>query len=408
MQFRNLGLSLALVFGVASIHTVSVKAEAIDFDKVNQSKLPVHVEKAFKNFQVERPVLIDNAGDGSNRLFIGSQYGKIFVLPNPQTDEEPALFLDISDRVVYKDNQNEEGLLGLAFHPHFKDNGQFFLYYTCTQEPQLSRISRFHVSKDDPNKADPASEEILLDIKQPYWNHNGGTLVFGPDGYLYIGLGDGGLRDDPLQSAQDLTTLLGKILRIDVDKKSPGLPYGIPADNPFVKVPKARGETFAYGLRNVWRMSFDKATGDFYVADVGQDLWEEINLVELGGNYGWSAREGLHAGKSKKLDNTSKPTDPIWEYPHKDDVGKSITGGMVYRGSKVPELKGYYLYADYVSGRLWALKIDPATRKVVENRVIDWPQSIPVVTYGADESGEVYFSSTNSNGIIFKFVSGDK
>jgi quinoprotein glucose dehydrogenase len=404
MQIRNLGLSLGLVCCIALVYGAAVRAEGIDFEKVNQTELPVHVEKAFSNFQVERPVLIDNAGDGSNRLFIGSQHGKIFVLPNPQTDEEPNVFLDITDRVVYNDNQNEEGLLGLAFHPHFKENGQFFLYYTSKKEPQLSRISRFHVSKDDPNKADPNSEEVLMDIKQPYWNHNGGTLVFGPDNYLYIGLGDGGLRDDPLQSAQDLTTVLGKILRIDVDKKSPGLPYGIPADNPFVKVPGARGETFAYGLRNIWRMSFDKPTGDFYVADVGQDLWEEINLVEMGGNYGWSAREGLHSAKSKKIDKTSPPKDPIWEYPH--EVGKSITGGVVYHGTKVPELKGYYLYADYISGRLWALKIDPSTQKVVENRVIYWEQHLPIVTYGTDESGEVYFSTTTSNGIIFKFVSG--
>jgi glucose/arabinose dehydrogenase len=151
-------------------------------------------------------------------------------------------------------------------------------------------------------------------------------------------------------------------------------------------------------------MSFDKPTGDFYVADVGQDLWEEIDLVESGGNYGWSAREGLHAAKSKLVDNTSKPTDPIWEYHH--DIGKSITGGVVYHGSAVPELKGYYMYADYVSGHLWALKIDPSTHKVVENRTIKWSQNLPIVTYGADEAGEVYFSTTTANGIIFKFASG--
>jgi glucose/arabinose dehydrogenase len=389
-----------------SIAASSAFAAGIDLEKVDQSTLPVHVERAYDNFQVERPIFIEHAGDGSNRLFIGSQLGKIFVLPNPDTDEEPELFLDISDRVIYDDRQNEEGLLGLAFHPQFKTNGQFFLYYTSTAEPQLSYISRFTVMKDDPTKADPNSEELLMQIKQPYWNHNGGTIVFGPDGYLYIGLGDGGMRDDPLQAAQDLTTVLGKILRIDVDSTAPGLKYGIPADNPFVKVPNARPEIFAYGVRNIWRMSFDAKTGDLYVADVGQDLWEEINLAERGGNYGWSAREALHEAKSKKVDLTSPITDPIWEYPHEDTVGKSITGGNVYHGKKVPELQGYYLYGDYVSGRLWALKIDPATRTTVENRVIEWPQHLPIVTFGTDEAGEVYFTTTTSGGMIYKFVSG--
>ncbi len=344
MQFHLTLTNLALAFAFTCVPFAfnagpSVRANELDQSKVDQSSLPVHVEKAFSNFQVERPIFIDHAGDGSNRLFIGSQYGKIFVLPNPQTDEEPAEFLDITDRVVYNDRQNEEGLLGLAFHPRFKENGQFFLYYTNNKEPQLSYISRFHVSKDDPNKADPNSEELIMEIKQPFWNHNGGTLVFGPDGYLYIGLGDGGKADDPLQSAQDLTTVLGKILRIDVDNKSPGLAYGIPKDNPFVDVPGARPETFAYGVRNIWRMSFDKATGDFYAADVGQDKWEEINLVENGGNYGWSAREAFHPAKSKKIDTTSPVSDPIWEYPHTDDMGKSITGGVVYHGTKVPALE---------------------------------------------------------------------
>ncbi len=399
-------MSLALSMPCLVAHLLpTTSAAELDTASVDQSAIPVHVEKAFSNFQVERPIFIDHAGDGSNRLFIGSQLGKIYVLPNPQTDEEPVEFLDITDRVVYNDRQNEEGLLGLAFHPKYKENGEFFLYYTNNKEPQLSYISRFKVSKDDPNKADPASEELLMQIKQPFWNHNGGTVVFGPDGYLYIGLGDGGLRDDPLQAAQDLTTVLGKILRIDVDKKSPGLNYGIPSDNPFIKIPGARPEIFAYGVRNIWRMSFDKATGDFYAADVGQDLWEEVNLVERGGNYGWSNREAFHQAKSSKVDTTSPISDPIWEYPHKDNVGKSITGGLVYHGKAVPELKGYYLYGDYVSGRLWALKIDPTTRKVKENRVIEWPQHLPIVTFGADESGEVYFTTTTSGGIIFKFAS---
>ena len=374
--------------------------------EVDQSPIDVHAVKAFKNFRVERPIILTNAGDETQRFFIGSQLGKIFVLPNVQTDEEPALFFNIDSEVVYQDRQNEEGMLGLAFHPQFKKNGEFFVYYTSKSEPQLSRISRFHVSKDDPNKADRDSEEILMQIKQPFWNHNGGTLAFGPDGYLYVGLGDGGMGGDPLLSAQDLTTVLGKILRIDVDHKTPGLAYGIPADNPFLQYPNARPEIFAYGLRNVWRMAFDKSTGDFWVADVGQDLWEEINIVERGGNYGWSHREGMHEFKDHAANDISEPTDPIWEYFHADDIGKSITGGMVYRGNEVPELQGYYIYGDYVSGRLWALKIDPKTRKVTENRVIEGSPFLPIVTFGEDESGELYFSTTTSGGIIYKFARG--
>lgn len=271
----------------------------------------------------------------------------------------------------------------------------------------MSHISRFKVSSDDPNKATSASEELLMKIKQPYWNHNGGTLAFGPDGYLYIAMGDGGLRDDPLLSAQDLTTVLGKILRIDVDSKSPGLAYGIPTDNPFIKIPGSRPEIFAYGFRNIWRMNFDSKTGDLYAADVGQDKWEEINLVERGGNYGWSVREGLHEAKSDKLNTTTQPTEPIWEYPHEDTIGKSITGGAVYRGNKLAKLEGYYIYGDYVSGRLWALKTDPSSGKVVENRVIPWAQHLPIVTFGEDASGEVYFTTTTSGGIIFKFADGE-
>lgn len=372
---------------------------------IDQTPMPVSVEKAFDHFQVERPVLIDHAGDGSGRLFIGSQLGTIYVLPSVTSKDEPTTFLEIEPQVSYKEKQNEEGLLGLAFHPKFKTNGQFFVYYTTTVEPNTSYISRFKVSSSDPNVADPKSEEILMKIKQPFWNHNGGTIVFGPDGFLYIALGDGGNANDPLLSAQDTSTVLGKILRIDVDKKDPGLGYAIPRDNPYARLKGARPEIYATGLRNPWRMSFDRENGELYIADVGQNLWEEINVGKLGGNYGWSIREATHPF-AESASNSSPMIEPVFEYPHTPDWGKSITGGNVYRGKQIDALKGFYLYGDYVSGKLWALKLDPETKKTIANRPIAWESALPIVTFGEDEAGEVYFTSTASGGIIYRFADG--
>ena len=393
----------------AAVLLLCPAAHAIDTEKVDQSPIKLKIQRVLPEAQIPRPIFFEPAGDGTGRIFIGSQYGEIYVLESTQDDEEPKLFLDIKDRVIYKDSQNEEGLLGFAPHPKFKENGEFFIYYSTEAEPQMSVISRFRVSKDDPNKADPASEEVLMKIKQPYWNHNGGTLAFGPDGYLYIGLGDGGMRADPLLAGQDLTTVLGKLLRIDVDRKEPGLNYAIPADNPFVNIEGARPEIFAYGFRNIWRFSFDPANGDLWAADVGQDKWEEINLVERGGNYGWSVREGMHEfhGEKGNLNAISPMAEPIWEYPHEDTIGKSITGGVVYRGEAIPSLQGYYLYGDYVSGRLWALKLDPQSGKVTENRPIEWSSNPPMVTFGYDADGEVYFTSTIGDGAIYKFVAAE-
>ncbi|MEM7314174.1 MAG: PQQ-dependent sugar dehydrogenase, partial [Planctomycetota bacterium] len=323
--------------------------------KMEETPINVEVVRAFPKLKPRRPVVITNAADGSNRLFICTQQGVIHWLKNDQSAEETQKFLDIEDRVTYKDSQNEEGLLGMAFHPDFKSNGQFFVYYTTKAEPNTSVISRFHVSKDDPNKADPDSEEEIWRLKQPYWNHNGGTIAFGPDGYLYIGLGDGGSGNDPHGHGQNLETWFGSILRIDVNKKDEGLGYAIPKDNPFVNREGAKPEIWAYGVRNIWRLSFDRETGHLWAADVGQDRWEEINIIRKGGNYGWNLREGFHKflprkGKAPADSVETMPDDlvePVWEYDH--DVGRSITGGHVYRGKNVPELTGKYLYADYVT-----------------------------------------------------------
>jgi quinoprotein glucose dehydrogenase len=379
--------------GVASVHAQPTST-------VDEVPLPVRFAPAFPHLRPRRPIAITHAGDGSNRLFVVTQQGVIHVFPNRSDVEETATFLDIESQVVYSDQQNEEGLLGLAFHPRYAENGQFFVYYTTKDEPQTSVISRFQVSKGDPNRADARSEEEIMRIKQPYWNHNGGTLVFGPDGYLYIGLGDGGLYNDPHMNGQNVQSLLGSILRIDVDRRAEGRNYGIPKDNPFAGEPRmACEEIYAYGFRNVWRMAFDRQTGLLWAADVGQDTWEEIDIVRCGGNYGWDLREGMHKFGPAGSDPRPDLIEPIWEYHH--DVGKSITGGHVYRGKLVPELNGCYLYGDYVSGKIWALTYDVDANRVVANRPVVG-ESVPVVTFGEDEAGEVYFS--DSFGRIFHFV----
>lgn len=325
---------------------------------------------------------------GDQRLFAATQRGRIYVFDNDPNVKSSEVFLDIQDRVAPWRKHNEEGLLGLAMHPHFANNGYCFVYYTSREMPLTSVLSRFTASDRDPRRADPDSEVVLMRIKQPFHNHNGGCIEFGPDGYLYVALGDGGDRNDPFGHGQDLSSWLGAILRIDVDRPSNDAPYSIPADNPFLNVPNAKPEIYAHGLRNVWRMAFDRATGELWAADVGQDLWEEINLVQRGGNYGWNVREGQHPfGNALLSTDASTPREPVWEYDHR--IGKSITGGRVYRGKRLPELHGRYLYADYVSGRIWALQYDADKRRVAKNHEIV-SGGIPALAFGEDAEGEVY------------------
>jgi glucose/arabinose dehydrogenase len=344
-----------------------------------------------------RPIVLTHAGDGTNRVFVATQQGVIHVFANDAEGVRTEVFLDYRDRVVYNEAEIEEGFLGLTFHPHYKANGEFFVYYTTNQTTQkhTNVLSRLRVTKDNPNHADRYSEEVILRIERPYWNHNGGTICFGPDGYLYVAVGDGGSAGDPLKNGQNLGTLLGKILRIDVDNKEPGKNYAIPRDNPFVCREDARPETWAYGLRNVWRMAFDRKTGALWAADVGQDLYEEIDIIVKGGNYGWSLREGQHAFGADGCDSKPHLIDPIWEYSHK--VGVCIIGGCVYRGTCVPEIDGVYLYGDYVTGKMWALQYDPVTKRVVANRPIKTPEK-PILSFGEDEQGEVYFLTSTQTG----------
>jgi glucose/arabinose dehydrogenase len=330
---------------------------------------------------LSRPVDVQPANDGNGRLFIIEKYGTIRVLENGQLLDEP--FLNIDDRV--NDNSNEMGLLGLAFHPEYEQNGYFYVNYTGSGGD--TRISRFQA---DGNAADPNSELVLLTIEQPYPNHNGGAVAFGPDGYLYLGLGDGGLAGDPHKNGQNTETLLGKILRIDVNS---GDPYVIPADNPF------GNEVWAYGLRNPWRISFDRASGDLWIGDVGQGEWEEIDYFPTGGvpgaNYGWSIMEGNHG-----YDGEPQPglLLPVAEYSHSSGDGCSVTGGYVYRGSSMPEWNGIYIYGDYCSGRIWGLL---QSNGAWQNQFL-FSMDVTITSFGEDEAGELYLASDNGN--VYKLV----
>ncbi|PZX49617.1 PQQ-dependent sugar dehydrogenase [Algoriphagus chordae] len=344
-------------------------------------KLTVH--EAFPNLSFTRPVDFQHAGDNSNRVFVVEQRGVISVFNNDAGAAERNEFLAIEGKV--DDSGNEEGLLGLAFHPNYVSNGYFYVNYTA-KNPDRTVISRFTVSASNSNQADPTSELILLEYDQPYSNHNGGQIAFGPDGYLYIGVGDGGSGGDPKGHGQNRKTLLGNILRIDVNQTAGSNNYSIPSDNPFVNNTDGfREEIYAYGLRNPWRFSFDSATGQLWVGDVGQNKYEEIDIVVNGGNYGWNTMEGVHCFKPNDCDKTGLEL-PVWEYDRSNgDI--SVTGGFVYHGSAIKELEGLYIYADYVSGRIWSLDIsDPVNPINTELLNADFPIS----SFGIDQNQELY------------------
>lgn len=328
-----------------------------------------------------RPV--DLQADGSGRLFVVEKIGHIHVIENGLLIDSP--FLNIEERV--NDSSNEMGLLGLAFHPNYAQNGYFYVNYTGAGGDTF--LSRFQVT-DNPYLADPVSEVNLLRVNQPFPNHNGGTLQFGPDGYLYAGLGDGGAAGDPFGNAQDLDTLLGKILRLDVDSAGP---YAIPPDNPF------GDEIWAYGLRNPWRISFDSVTGDLYIGDVGQNAWEEIDYLPAGlpggTNFGWDYREGAHEYDGNPPAGLAL-VDPIAEYSHSEG-GCSITGGYVYRGA-MPEWNGIYLYGDYCTGFIWGLM--RVNGEWQAQLLFD--TDVRITSFGQDESGEVYL--LNDGGGVYKLV----
>jgi glucose/arabinose dehydrogenase len=333
-------------------------------------------------------------GDGTGRLFIVDQGGRVWIVADGKRAETP--FLDIGSKVS---GGSEQGLLGLAFHPGYPGNPRFYTDYTNVDGDTV--VSEWRVSTTDPGRADPGSERILLTVDQPYPNHNGGDVVFGPDGYLYITLGDGGSAGDPQGNGQRLDTLLAKILRIDVDKPSGGRPYGIPSDNPFQGKADARPETYVTGLRNPWRISFDRATGDLWIGDVGQNAWEEIDVVRAGSgggqNFGWNRLEGFHCYPSGDSCSTTGLTPPVTEYPHPQ--GCSVTGGVVYRGAAFPALAGAYLFSDYCSGTLWAIDAAAAETRVP---TVVGESHRSISSFGEDQAGEVYV--TDLGGQLLRIV----
>jgi glucose/arabinose dehydrogenase len=289
------------------------------------------------------------------------------------------------------------GLLGIAFHPSYSQNRRFFLNYDRIAGGQTQTvIAEYLASAADPNQADPASEKILLNVNQPFSNHKAGQLGFGNDGFLYFGLGDGGSGGDPLGNGQNLQTLLGKMLRIDVNATSPGLPYGIPADNPFASS-GGLPEIWAYGFRNPWRFSVDRTTGRLFVADVGEGQFEEIDLLQKGGNFGWNTMEGAHCFSPASGCNMSGLVLPIDEYDH--SLGQAVIGGYVYRGTVIPQLAGTYIFGDFSSGRVWGLTQDAAG---------NWTRAQLLSTshnfssFGQDSAGEIYL--VDYSGSILKLV----
>jgi glucose/arabinose dehydrogenase len=314
----------------------------------------VKLARVYEKIETKWPIAVVVPPDGSNREFLALQRGQVLILPKDEQAGEAKTFLDLSPRGMEAANGKfEEGLNGLAFHPKFAENQLFYLSYT-QQKPKRLVISEMKASGD---KADESSERVLLEIPLINWNHHGGNIVFGPEGYLYIGVGDTSKRNDEKRMAQLNAVLVGKILRIDVNGRDHHNAYCIPADNPFADGVDALPQIYAYGIRNPWGMSFDDK-GRLWVADVGQDLWEEINWIEKGGNYGWSFREGARPFplRTDKPSEDAKLIDPVFEYHHGE--GLSITGGLVYKGKAMPDLAGAYIYGDFVLGKIWALRVD--------------------------------------------------
>jgi len=349
------------------------------------------LQNAFPNLTFNGPVFLTHSEDTTDRIFVVEQAGRIKVFSNSQATSTAKVYLNITDRVI---SGGEQGLLGLAFHPDYKNNGYFYVNYTA-DNPLRTIISRFQVTSN-PDSADKNSEFQILTFNQPYSNHNGGWTGFGPnDGYLYIATGDGGSGGDPQNNAQNITKLLGKILCIDVDG---GTPYAIPPTNPFVDSTNinVKKEIYAWGLRNPWRCSFDPITGKLWAGDVGQNAWEEIDIIENGKNYGWRCYEGTHPYNTSGC-NYPEYINPIWEYPHGAEC--SITGGYVYRGPSVPELAGKYIYGDYCSRKIWALEYDGITPPT-NQYLLTAPNSI--TSFGVDQNNELHI--TSSDGKIYRFT----
>lgn len=346
------------------------------------------LENIFGTQKFDKPVGLERRKGFSDLVYIIEQPGRIISMDLKRPMDKPSAVIDITDRVF--DEGGEQGLLGLAFHPN--NPSQAYVNYTTESH---TVIARYDADPDQPERLDPSSEQILLTFEQPYSNHNGGQLAFGPDGYLYIATGDGGSGGDPHNNGQNLDRFLGKILRIDVDHKTADRAYAIPSDNPFVS--NGLPEIYAYGLRNPWRFSFDRDTGKLWAADVGQDRLEEINIVEKGKNYGWRIQEGIECFEPKDGCDRAGLEQPLFTYGR--DLGVSITGGYVYRGKSMPELAGWYIYADYGTGTLWALR--QREDGTIDNQTL-LQSGTNVTSFGRDTDEELYLCT--QEGQVLKLV----
>ena len=360
---------------------------------------PLTLVNAFPRLTFTQPVFLTHPTDGSNRIFVVQQNGLIKVFPNDSTIAAATTFLDLSRKLSA--SSGEEGLLGLAFSPQFSSNRYFYVNYTAPS-PLRTVVARYSVSPTDPSKADTASEFKIIEIGQPFTNHNGGMLAFGPDGYLYIGMGDGGSANDPNGNGQNRSALLGKILRIDVNDTTASHHYVFPPDNPFAG--NAQGfkeEIWAYGMRNPWRFSFDPADGQLWAGDVGQGTREEVDIIRRGGNYGWNIMEGKICRPPATSCDTTGLILPIKDYDH--SLGISITGGYVYHGYRRPGLRGAYVYGDYGSGRIWMLRY--ANGSVTADSLL---LTIPnlISSFGTDKDNELYVVTYVSGGAssIYRFA----
>lgn len=379
------------------VFCTAVILSLISISKISFSQ-PFQLVNAFPNLSFSRPVFVTHSNDGTNRVYVVERYGLIKIFQNDSNAATSKIFLDVTN-LNNGSTYTERGLLGLAFHPNYASNGYFYIYYTRVGDG-ANVLARFSRSTTDPDKADSLSQQILWAYPDPYVNHNGGMLTFGLDGYLYIGMGDGGSGGDPGNRAQNTNEMLGKIHRINVDSTSGGNNYSIPATNPFA-VSGGRPEIYAYGLRNPWRFSQDAVTGLIYCGDVGQDAWEEVDIIEVGKNYGWRCYEGNHTYNTSGCGPMTDYTFPIKEYANAGSEC-SITGGYVYRGLRRPELTGRYIYADYCSAKIWKLKYEAGV--VTEDAlVLTAPSS--VFSFGTDQQNELYVCC--SNNLIYRFNKSD-